>query len=918
MAVKGRAPAKIFHRMLGWRVGLFLAFLICCLLNPTLVAQGDALNPIAQTANASIYCIYGSYIEQGVVSGHILGYEAHPILQGGSEGKSLPGSIIQHKKVPLWEQYERYLITTIALIIVQALLITGLLLQRTRRRQAERQRDERLRFQTLLSELSTAFVNLPAGEVNRKIEEWLRQLVEFLGADRGSIMEFSLNETTLYFAYSYEASEFKSLHKEISADQFHWYKRQLRKGGALILSKLPDDLPEEAKAEREYFRQIESKSHLAIPLSIGGSSLGALTFDLVRSYRSWPDELVSRLYLIGDIFATTIARERADTEAMKSRARLAGVIESAMDAIITIDENQQIILFNDAAEAMFGCSEAEAKGQLIERFIPERFREAYRKHIRSFGETKATRRAMGRLGAIHGLRSDGREFPIEASISQVEAGGERLYTVILRDITERQQAEKALRESEKRFRMLADATPVLVWQAGVDKLCKYFNRNWLEFTGRTEEQELGSGWTEGVHPDDYTYCLQVYIESFDRREPFEMEYRLRRADGAYRWILDRGVPFFAPDGAFAGYLGGCIDITERKRDIEDLHSALAEVSELKNRLQEENIYLQEEIKLAHNFDEIIGNSDALKYVLSKIEQVAQTDTAVLLLGETGTGKELAANAIQAHSARKDRPLVKVNCSSLPAPLIESELFGHEKGAFTGAQARKIGRFELAHGGTIFLDEIGELPLEVQPKLLRVLQDGTFERLGGSQTIKVNVRVITATNRDLKTAVERSLFRKDLWYRLNIFPITMPPLRQRREDIQLLVSFFVDKFSRRIGRYIESVSPATMKELQNYSWPGNVRELSNVIERAVINTHGPVLVLADKLDVPRENNSLPDETKSLEEMEREFILQRLELTDWKIEGAGGAAESLGINSSTLRNRMKKLGIHRPKSSISIPF
>jgi PAS domain S-box-containing protein len=851
----------IFPRMLGWRVALFFAFLIIsCLLNLTLADVSERQKSV------------------------------------------LPGN---------------YIIGAIALIIVQALLITGLLVQRTRRRQAERQRDERLRFQTLLSELSTAFVNLPNGEANRKIDEWLQRLVEFLGADRGSIMEFSLDETTLYFAHSYQASEFKSLHREISADQFHWYKRQLREGKALVLSKLPDDLPEEAKAEREYFLQLGSKSHLAIPLSIGGSSLGALTFDLIRSYRIWPDELVSSLFLIGDIFATTIARERADAEAMQNRARLAGIIESAMDAIITIDENQRILLFNNAAEAMFGCSEAEAMGQLVERFIPEGVRDTYREDIRSFGNAKVAKRAMGRLGAIHGLRADGREFPIEASISQVAAGGEKLFTVILRDITERLQAENALRESEKRFRMLADATPVLIWQSGVDMLCTYFNRNWLEFTGRTEEQELGSGWTEGVHPDDYTRCVQTYIESFDRREPFEMEYRLRRADGEYRWILDRGVPFFAQDGAFAGYLGGCIDITERKRDEEDLHAALTEVSELKNRLQEENIYLQEEIKLAHNFDEIIGNSDALKFVLSKIEQVALTDTTVLLLGETGTGKELAANAIHVHSARKDRPLVKVNCSSLPATLIESELFGHEKGAFTGAQARKIGRFELANRGTILLDEIGELPLEVQPKLLRVLQDGTFERLGGSQPIKVNVRVIAATNRDLKTAVEKSLFRKDLWYRLNIFPITMPPLRQRREDIQLLVSFFVDKFSRRIGRYIESVSPATMKELQNYSWPGNIRELSNVIERAVINTHGPVLTLADKLDVPRENSSLSDETKSLEEMEREFILRRLELTDWKIEGTGGAAESLGINSSTLRNRMKKLGIQKPKASATFP-
>jgi formate hydrogenlyase transcriptional activator len=655
------------------------------------IAPADALAQIAQAANVPIYGISETYLEHGAVGGQMLSYEAQgvrvaeygmrilrgenpsnlPIINTGTtfgmfnwrqlrrwginEDKLPPGSIIRNKETSVWENYKWYIIGAIVLIIFQTLLIAGLLIQRARRRRAERQRDERLRFQTLLSELSAAFVNLPPGEVDREFEKWLRRLVEFLGADQSSIMEFSRDGTKLSFTRSYESPEFKSVHGKIPTDQFRWYKGQLRKGKALVLSRLPHDLPGEANAERQYFRQIGSKSHLAIPLSIGGSSIGALTFSMVRSYRIWPGEFVQQSYLIGEIFANAIARKRSD---------------------------------------------------------------------------------------------------------------------------------------------------------------------------------------------------------------------------------------------------------------ESLRSSLNEIGELKYLIGSANVNLQDEIKLAHNFSEIIGNSDSLKYVLSKIEQVAPTDTTVLLLGETGTGKDLAASAIHDHSVRKDAPLVKINCSSLPATLIESELFGHEKGAFTGAQARKIGRFELANEGTIFLDEIGELPLELQPKLLRVLQDGTFERLGGAQTIEVNVRVIAATNRDLKTAVEKDLFREDLWYRFNVFPITLPPLRQRKEDIPLLISFFVEKFSRKMGRSIESVAPAAMKELQNYLWPGNVRELSNVIERAVINTQGEVLVLADKLDVPHENNSLSRDTRSLIEMEREFILQRLEQTNWKIEGIGGAAESLGINSSTLRNRMKKLGIQRP--------
>jgi PAS domain S-box-containing protein len=302
--------------------------------------------------------------------------------------------------------------------------------------------------------------------------------------------------------------------------------------------------------------------------------------------------------------------------------------------------------------------------------------------------------------------------------------------------------------------------------SGPNKLCTYFNRGWLDFTGRTMEQELGNGWTEGVYSQDYAECLAVYESAFDRREPFQMEYRLRRHDGVFRWIYDTGTPRFSAGGDFLGYIGSCIDIADRKEAEQNLQIAHEEVSRLKNQLQAENIYLQEEIRLAHNVDEIVGQSDEIKYVLFKIEQVAHTDTGVLILGETGTGKELVARAIHSQSSRKDRPLVKVNCAALSASLIESELFGHEKGAFTGAAGRKIGRFELADGATIFLDEIGELPLELQPKLLRVIQEGELERLGSSKTIKVNARIIAYTNRNLKTEVEQGTCRK-IWYRLNV-------------------------------------------------------------------------------------------------------------------------------------------------------
>jgi transcriptional regulator with GAF, ATPase, and Fis domain len=345
---------------------------------------------------------------------------------------------------------------------------------------------------------------------------------------------------------------------------------------------------------------------------------------------------------------------------------------------------------------------------------------------------------------------------------------------------------------------------------------------------------------------------------------------------------------------------------EKRKQIAE--TALSEIKKLKDQLEAERAYLQEEIKLEYNYENIIGQSDGLKYVLYKVEQIAGSNTIVLVLGETGTGKELVARAIHGLSLRKNRALVKVNCAALPSSLIESELFGHEKGAFTGSHSRHLGRFEVADGATIFLDEIGELPLELQPKLLRVIQDGEFERLGSSRTIKVDSRIIAATNRNLEEEVRKGHFRDDLWYRLNIFPITMPPLRDRMEDIPLLVDFYVKKISKRMGKTIEIIPASVMNALQNYHWPGNVRELENVLERAVINSSGPKLRLVDELKKPFKD--LSTSQKTLEAVERDHIIRVLEQTQWKVSGKNSAAEILGLNRSTLRARMRKFDIGKP--------
>lgn len=337
--------------------------------------------------------------------------------------------------------------------------------------------------------------------------------------------------------------------------------------------------------------------------------------------------------------------------------------------------------------------------------------------------------------------------------------------------------------------------------------------------------------------------------------------------------------------------------------------SLQEIETLKKRLEEERAYLKDEIRLEHNHENIIGQSDGLKYVLYKVEQIADSDTTVLILGETGTGKELVVRAIHGFSSRKSRALIKVNCAALPSNLIESELFGHEKGAFTGADRKHRGRFEIADKATLFLDEIGELPLELQSKLLRVVQDGEFEPLGSSHTIKVDVRIIAATNRNLEEEVEKGRFRSDLWYRLNVFPITMPPLRERREDIPLLVDFYIKKISRRLGKQIEVVPKKTMNAILNYHWPGNVRELENILERALINSSGPKLRLTD--DLEKSYRHLSKDLKTLEAVERDHIIRALEQTRWKVSGKNSAAQILGLNRSTLRARMRKLGIVIPE-------
>ncbi len=496
---------------------------------------------------------------------------------------------------------------------------------------------------------------------------------------------------------------------------------------------------------------------------------------LTKSGKRLPSEISASVIELGGrkcliaLIRDITERKRAEQALRESEEKLSRILESAMDAIITIDEQLRIVIFNQAAEKAFRCRDCHAIGQPFDRFLSERFRNLILENMQAFETDRKTKRYMLTPEGLTARRANGEEFLVEATISKVEVQQQQLYTIIL-------------------------------------------------------------------------------------------------------------------------------------RDVDDLKRAQAELG----KLQLENLYLQEEIKSEYNFETIVGASKAIKKVFQEIEKVAATDSTVLILGETGTGKELVARAIHNLSKRKKSALIKVNCAALPSGLIESELFGHEKGAFTGALARKIGRFELANGGTIFLDEIGDLPLELQAKLLRVLQEGEFERVGGAQTIKVDVRVIAATNRNLEKALQQETFRSDLYYRLNVYPIRLPSLRDRKEDIPLLVKYFAAKYGAKMGKKIATVSQKALRDLQAYPWPGNIRELENVIERAVILTSGSQLELGDWLP-PRQTGASGSRVPTLEELEREHIIKVLELTGRQVGGEKGAAKLLGMKRTTLISKMKKLGI-----------
>ena len=637
-----------------------------------------------------------------------------------------------------------------------------------------------------------------------------------------------------------------------------------------------------------------------------------------------------RLQEADEIVQAQIAeRKRAEETFERVQKYAESIVETIREPLLVLTPDLKVISANHSFYGTFQVTPEETEG----RFVYSIGNQAW--DIPSLREL--LEEIIPQNAYFNGFEVD-HEFPVIGRRTMLlnarriyrEGQGTERILLALEDITDHKRSEEALKISETRYRRLFESAQdgILILDAETGQISDV-NPFLVEMLGYSHEEFLGKKLWE--------------IGPFKNREASKAAFLELQGKGYVRY---KDLPLETKEGRLIAvefvsnvYLVNhhkviqcnIRDITERKliaealqqahneleRRVEErtveLRTALSEIKTMKDQLEAENIYFRQEIKMKHQFDHILGQSDGLKYVLYRAEQVAPTNTTVLILGETGTGKELIAAAIHNLSPRKDRPLITVNCAALPANLIESELFGREKGAFTGADTRQVGRFEVANGSTLCLDEIGELPLEVQAKLLRAIQHNEFERLGSSHTIKVDIRIVATTNRNLEEEVRKGRFRQDLYYRLNVFPITVPPLRQRKEDIPLLVQAFIERYARKLGKQITSIQKETMKALQDYPWPGNVRELESVLERAVILCPGPVLQLADKL----ETSSLPlsSAVRTLEEMERSQILKTLSETRWRIEGKDGSAAILGLHPSTLRARMHKFGILRPETKES---
>jgi len=821
-------------------------------------------------------------------------------------------------------------------------------------RRADEGLKERLQFERLLFDLSARFVNIAPDQVDLEIQSALNQVLEFFNVDRCGLIRVSPNDNSFRITHVGYASDIPHVpeNTDLSIQLFPWVYEKIIKQHEVVSFATRDELPREAAVDKQTYEDLKIRSALNIPIPLGDALDYIISINAVHKECAFPEEYIPRLRLLGEILVNSLQLAQTRQQ-LGDRLRFEGLISDLSASFVNISPDevedeinkwlQRITEFFDVDRCTIGIfSEDGALLQSAFEYHLEGVEPAPDSLSRNQLPWYVSQLMQAELVVINRLD----DLPADAEAEQrlclakrmksilsipMAIGGKtlgscvlvavraeriwpedlvqrmRLIAAVFAGALERKRSEESLRESEARLNLAATSAEAGLWNLEIATGHIWATEKTRELYGFAPGQALDfEGFIRIVDPEDRARIRRSVEQATQTRGDFLEEYRILHSNGTIRWMAARGRPYFNPSGEPERLMGVSLDISERKLMEDQLQGKLEEIEGLRQQLEKENLYLREEIELQNVHEEIVGRSPVMKQVLAQIEQVARTDATVLIEGETGTGKELLARAVHRLSARKDRPLVTVNCASLPPTLVESELFGREKGAYTGALTRMTGRFEMADGATLFLDEIGELPQEVQAKLLRVLEEGRFERLGSTCPLKVDVRIIAATNRNLARDVEQGKFRKDLYYRLNVFPIAVAPLRERLEDIPLLVWAFVRQYEKKMGKRIDHIPSKSMEDLQHFAWPGNARELRNVVEHAMIVSSGKTL----DLHPPQRSSSEIPANLSLADAERRHILGVLQKSGWRLTGRGGAAQMLGLKRTTLQSKMKKLGIKRP--------
>jgi len=769
--------------------------------------------------------------------------------------------------------------------------------------------ESRLEFETLISDTSAALSAVVPDDLDATIERALDRVRAFFQADRCGLLSVNSDQQVVTVRFETTGEGIPRVPAGLNlAHAFPWSHHTLFVEHAPVNIARMADLPPEATAEREGWRRLAIQSALAIPIVSRGAVGHLIVLNAVHQEREWPAAFHTRLRVFGELLVGVLERQAMIAALGAAEERVSLAADSAEAGLWTLDPRTGVFWATNRTRSIFGFGPDDVID--LARFeaavVPDDWESVHGAIERALHE----RHPVDVEYRIH--RAGGPDVRWIAARGQPHLGAsgepESLMGYCI-DITNRKRAEEAIRASEARLAAGIELAGLGFYEVDFEAGTAYFDERLERLLGLPRDRATGlqplQFWLDGLHPDDRGMVLDQRIRLHDGRlERIDVEYRFLNPVEGERWVQHYArVSGRDATGRTIRSYGVLRDITDRRRAELALRQSFAEIERLKDRLQAESEYLKAEIGVTNAHRDVTGQSAAIQSVLREVQQVAPTDSSVLLLGETGTGKEVIAQHIHRLSPRQRNVMVKVNCAALPSGLVESELFGREKGAFTGALTRQIGRFEVADGSTLFLDEVGELSLELQAKLLRALEVGEFERLGSPRTVKVDVRVIAATNRDLEEAIRQGRFREDLYYRLNVFPIRLPPLRERAEDIPALVWEFLDQFNARMGKRITQVPRRTMESLQRRPWRGNIRELRNVIE------HGAIVTTGTTLRVPmiEEGDHVAAAPRSLAAAERELILQALERTGWRIKGPKGAATELGLNPATLYGRMKKLGI-----------